>query len=170
MKLRSCERGVTESSIPNGGKRAASIQGPASRFQCQRIITFSSSSQPSKMADDTRQSSAQNLNREALNVDPENKAFTGSQWDNKDSKTYQLPENANMMAGGTEHTAGGKAPEVTIWNALHAREDHITEIHKRPCVRDSIMAGMGAGAATGAIRIIWRGNAGRGVLKRQRGY
>lgn len=109
------------------------------------------------MADDTRQSpKAEDLSREALNVDPSNKAFTGSQWEDKETKTYKPPENANMMAGGTEHTAGGKAPEVTFWNALQTGAP-VTEIHKRPCVRDAFMVGMGGGAATGAIRIIWRG-------------
>lgn len=114
------------------------------------------SSATNKMADDTRQPSEQPINRETLNVDPQNKAFTGSQWDDKESKTFKPPENANMMAGGTEHTAGGKVPEVTIWNALQYGQP-VTEIHKRPCVRDALMVGMGAGAATGAIRIIWRG-------------
>ncbi|KAI7643425.1 hypothetical protein KC318_g21117, partial [Hortaea werneckii] len=72
------------------------------------------------MADDTRQASAQqneDLSKEALNVQPENKPFTGTQWQGGKQLPYRPPENANMMAGGTEHTAGGKTPEVSLSNA-----------------------------------------------------
>lgn len=110
------------------------------------------------MADDTRQQSSAENNpyRETLNVDPKNEAFSGSQWDDKKSQTYQPPENANMMAGGTEHTAGGKAPEVTLYNAWHTGRP-ISEVHMAPCVRDALLTGMMVGAATGGIRMIWRG-------------
>ncbi|KAF2768592.1 hypothetical protein EJ03DRAFT_343917 [Teratosphaeria nubilosa] len=59
------------------------------------------------------------------------------------------------MAGGTEHTAGGKAPEVTFANAFPKWED-FSEFHKRPCVRDSLLYGIGAGAGLGGTRLIWR--------------
>jgi cytochrome c oxidase assembly protein subunit 20 len=109
------------------------------------------------MADDTRQNPKEDLSREALTVDPSNKAFTGSQWkDGSKPDTFKAPENANMMAGGTQHTAGGKVPEVTLWNALQVGPP-VTEIHKRPCVRDALMTGMAAGFALGGIRFIFRG-------------
>ncbi|SMY28653.1 unnamed protein product [Zymoseptoria tritici ST99CH_1A5] len=109
------------------------------------------------MADDTRQQQTkEDLSREALTVDPSNKAFTGSQW-NESSKpqTFKPPENANLMAGGTQHTAGGQVPEVTFMNALHVGAP-VTEIHKRPCVRDALMTGMAAGFALGGVRFIFR--------------
>lgn len=112
------------------------------------------------MADDTRQSTSQapreDLSREALNAHPENKAFTGNQWDNGKSKTFNLPANANSMEGGSVHTAGGQVPEVTLWNALHAGRP-ITEVHKQPCVRDSYMVGIGSGFAAGGLRAIFGG-------------
>lgn len=61
-----------------------------------------------------------------------------------------------MMAGGTQHTAGGKEPEVTFRNALSVGQP-ITELHKRPCVRDALLTGIGAGFAIGGGRLIWGG-------------
>ncbi|EMD00216.1 hypothetical protein BAUCODRAFT_30683 [Baudoinia panamericana UAMH 10762] len=58
------------------------------------------------------------------------------------------------MPGGTEHTAGGKAPEVTVWNALPKLND-FTEFHKRPCVRDALLTGIGGGAAFGGVRAVF---------------
>jgi cytochrome c oxidase assembly protein subunit 20 len=109
------------------------------------------------MADDTRQTTKEDLSREALTVDPTNKAFSGSQWsDESKPQTFKPPENANLMAGGTQHTAGGQVPEVNIWNALNVGAP-LTEIHKRPCVRTALMTGIGVGVALGGVRFIFRG-------------
>ena len=100
------------------------------------------------MADDTRQ---------ALNVNPDNKAFVGQQWDNAEP-AYKAPENANLMAGGTEHTAGGKVGDVTITDAAKTiKWEEFKSLHKKPCVRDSLLAGIGTGFAFGSVRAIWRG-------------
>jgi len=114
------------------------------------------------MADDTRQQSAQqneDLSREALNVNPENKPFAGTQWQAGKSQPYNPPENANMMAGGTEHTAGGKTPEVSLGNAFQngLKWDDFAELPKRPCVRDALMTGIGGGFALGGVRAIFGG-------------
>ena len=114
------------------------------------------------MADDTRQASAQqneDLSKEALNVQPENKPFTGTQWQGGKQLPYRPPENANMMAGGTEHTAGGKTPEVSLSNAFDGgiKWSDFTELPKRPCVRDALMTGIGSGFAFGGIRAIFGG-------------
>jgi hypothetical protein len=58
------------------------------------------------------------------------------------------------MAGGTQHTAGGGEVEVSLKNALTVGVP-ITEIHKRPCVRDSLLKGMIGGFAIGGVRIIF---------------
>ncbi|KAI7246703.1 hypothetical protein KC343_g4222 [Hortaea werneckii] len=112
------------------------------------------------MADDTRQASAQqneDLSKEALNVQPENKPFTGTQWQGGKQLPYRPPENANMMAGGTEHTAGGKTPDVSLSNAFDGgiKWSDFTELPKRPCVRDALMTGIGSGFAFGGIRAIF---------------
>lgn len=104
------------------------------------------------MADDTRQPK-EDLSKEALTVHPEHKPFAGSQWKG-DTKAVKPPENANLMAGGTQHTAGGKNPEVNLVNAIKTGRP-FTEVHKAPCVRDSLLQGIGAGTAVGATRMIF---------------
>ncbi|KAK5698401.1 hypothetical protein LTR17_023697 [Elasticomyces elasticus] len=121
------------------------------------------------MADDTRlpqttpkTSSDTDLSRAALTVSPENKPFTGTQWQNgKAVGPYvspQAPESANMLAGGTEHTAGGKAPEVTLANAVKDLGwKDFSELPKRPCVRDALLTGIGSGRQAekdGMMRVI----------------
>lgn len=119
------------------------------------FITCNSFHTGHNMADDTRQNGQkEDLSKGALTVHPENKAFSGSQWQDPQASGFKPPENANMMAGGTQHTAGGKEPEVTLYNALTTGAP-ITEIHKRPCVRDSLLYGIGGGVGVGATRIIF---------------
>lgn len=111
------------------------------------------------MADDTRQP-REDLSKEALTVDPSAKAFSGSQWAGaKENETYKPPENANAMAGGTQHTAGGKVPEVSISNAFDGglKMKDFTELPKRPCVRDALLTGIVAGFALGGLRMVFRG-------------
>lgn len=68
------------------------------------------------------------------------------------------PENANMLAGGTENTAGGKVPEVNLSNAVSMiKMNEFTELHKKPCNRQSFLTGIGAGFAAGALRSILGG-------------
>lgn len=96
--------------------------------------------------------------RKALTVDPNSgKAFGGTQWSDA-APAYKAPESANMIPGGTEHTAGGRAVDVTIGDAAKSikKEDWST-FHKKPCVKDSFMLGIGSGFAMGSIRAIWRG-------------
>lgn len=108
------------------------------------------------MADDTRlpQPEKEDLSREALTVSPEHVPFSGTQW-----QDIKAPENANMMAGGTQNTAGGKAPEISIGNAFKdgLKWDDFTTLHKRPCVRDGLLTGIGGGAALGGVRAIFGG-------------
>lgn len=110
------------------------------------------------MADDTRQ--REDLSKEALTLHPENKPFSGAQWEGaKEAKTFKPPENANMLPGGTQHTAGGKEPEYSISSAFDGKLkwSDFTELPKKPCVRDSFMTGIGAGFAMGGVRAIFGG-------------
>ncbi|GAB7363318.1 hypothetical protein MBLNU230_g3599t1 [Neophaeotheca triangularis] len=111
------------------------------------------------MADDTRQSDEPPINKDTLTVNPENKPFAGTQWQGGKQIPYQPPppQNANMMPGGTDNTAGGKAPEVTIGNAFAKgiTWEDFKELPKRPCVRDALMTGIGAGFTVGGIRAIF---------------
>nr|POE48650.1 cytochrome c oxidase protein 20, mitochondrial [Quercus suber] len=116
------------------------------------------------MADDTRQSAdppmpPHELSKEALTVHPEHKPFSGAQWKSSEASPYKPPENANMLAGGTQHTAGGQIPEVSITNAFDGglKWSDFTDLPKKPCVRDSLLMGIGAGFAMGGLRVIFRG-------------
>lgn len=113
------------------------------------------------MADDTRlpEHARENLSKEALTVDPTAKPFSGAQWAGaKENETYSPPANANTMAGGTQHTAGGAVPEVSISAAFNGalKTSDFTDLPKKPCVRDSLLMGMGAGFALGGLRLVFR--------------
>lgn len=112
------------------------------------------------MADDTRQSPVkEDLSKEALTVDPNRKAFSGDQW--KDAKQDFQSTPANLYAaGGSQNTAGGKLEEVSISNAFGGegiKWSDFTELPHKPCVRDSLVTGMGSGFALGGARFIFRG-------------
>lgn len=114
------------------------------------------------MADDTRlppSNTREDLSKEALTVDPTAKAFSGSQWSGaKENETYSPPANANAMAGGTQHTAGGKVPEVTISNAFGGslKMQDFYDLPKKPCVRDALLTGIGVGFALGGLRVVFK--------------
>jgi len=97
--------------------------------------------------------------RKALKLDPNSdKAFSGEQW-NDAAPSYKAPENANLLPGGTQHTAGGKEVEdITMVDAAKSikREDW-SQFTKKPCVRDSLLLGIGSGFAVGSVRAIWKG-------------
>lgn len=109
------------------------------------------------MANDPRQQ--EDLSKEALNVHPENRSFAGTQWQGGKQLPYKGPENANMMPGGTEHTAGGKTPDVTLGNAFQdgIKKDDFWKLPSRPCVRDALMTGIVGGFAMGGARFVVRG-------------
>lgn len=69
------------------------------------------------------------------------------------------PPNANALpAGAGKNTAGGKVPEAGIIDALKSiKPNEIKEVHKRPCVRDALLTGIGGGFGIGGVRAIWGG-------------
>ncbi|KAK5173172.1 uncharacterized protein LTR77_003294 [Saxophila tyrrhenica] len=116
------------------------------------------------MADDTRQSpktattdDGVPITKEGLTAHPENKPFAGQQWQDP-SKDINPPQGANLLSGGTQNTAGGKAPEVSIGNAFQngITFSDFAELPKRPCVRDAGMTGLGSGFALGGLRFMFR--------------
>ena len=65
------------------------------------------------------------------------------------------PENANLLPGGTVNTAGGRVKDVTFIDGLKSiRLSDLKEVHKKPCVRDALMTGIGAGFGIGGLRAI----------------
>lgn len=114
------------------------------------------------MADDTRKDESsppkEDLSREALTVNPQQRAFAGKQWQDPQTQKHRPQEQVNMIPGGTMNTAGGKIPEVTLGNALSSiRPEEFTEIHKKPCVRTALLTGMGVGFGLGGVRAMLGG-------------
>lgn len=69
------------------------------------------------------------------------------------------PPNANALPGGSGlNTAGGKTKEAGVFDALKSiKVTEFTEVHKKPCVRDSLLTGIGGGFGIGGVRAIWGG-------------
>jgi cytochrome c oxidase assembly protein subunit 20 len=65
---------------------------------------------------------------------------------------------ANIMPGGTAHTAGGEKADaegpsyVDVVRSLGP--EYYMNFHKRPCVRDSQLQGLAAGFAGGSLAAI----------------
>ena len=79
-------------------------------------------------------------------------------------KTYETfsapsaPENVNALPGGGLNTAGGKAKEADLLEAIKTvRLDELKEVHKKPCARDALLTGIGAGFGMGGLRMIMGG-------------
>ena len=71
------------------------------------------------------------------------------------------PPNANALpAGAGQNTAGGKVQEAGIIDALRSiKPSEVKEVHQKPCVRDSLLTGIGGGFGVGGVRAIWGGMA-----------
>lgn len=68
------------------------------------------------------------------------------------------PGNANALPGGGLNTAGGKVKDANVADALKTiRAEDFKELHKKPCVRDAFLPGIGIGFAAGGIRAIMGG-------------
>ena len=65
---------------------------------------------------------------------------------------------ANIMPGGTAHTAGGEKTDgggVSYIDAVRSLgPEYYLNFHKRPCVRDSQLQGIAAGFAGGSLAAI----------------
>ena len=82
-----------------------------------------------------------------------------------DRRTYETfapppspPPNANLLPGGTENTAGGRMPELTLLGVFRSftLEDFQT-IHRKPCFRDALLAGISGGFLVGGVRAVLGG-------------
>ena len=95
------------------------------------------------MADDTRQSQ-QAQQSSPTRIEAPNAADV--------ARTYRGP--ANVMPGGTAHTAGGERPgeELTYFQVVRSLGlDYYLNFHKRPCVRDGQLTGIACGFVAGSV-------------------
>ena len=68
------------------------------------------------------------------------------------------PNNENAMLGGSVNTAGGKARDASLLDAVQSiKLKDFREVHKKPCVRDALLSGIGIGFGAGGIRAIMGG-------------
>lgn len=76
----------------------------------------------------------------------------------RDSNGPVQPENANEFPGGSINTAGGQTRNANVLDALKSvRLTDFKEVHRKPCVRDALLPGIGAGFVMGGIRAIMGG-------------
>ena len=72
------------------------------------------------------------------------------------------PENVNVLPGGSSNTAGGRVKDANVVDAIKTINPRdFREVHKKPCVRDAFLAGIGIGFGTGGIRAILGGTSTR---------
>lgn len=69
------------------------------------------------------------------------------------------PPNANALPGGAGlNTAGGRTKEAGYFDALRSIQvSDFQEVHKKPCVRDALLTGIGGGFGVGGVRAILGG-------------
>ncbi|KAL6721070.1 hypothetical protein ACLMJK_000170 [Lecanora helva] len=70
------------------------------------------------------------------------------------------PQSDNAFAAvGSQNTAGGKVHEPGFMEALRSvKPSEFTEVHKKPCVRDALLTGIGGGFGLGGARAILGGS------------
>ena len=69
------------------------------------------------------------------------------------------PPNANALPGGAGlNTAGGRTREAGYLDALRSVQfSDFQEVHKKPCVREALLTGIGGGFGIGGVRAILGG-------------
>lgn len=96
--------------------------------------------------------------REDTQVKPS--ALSSSTPHDKKTEPYVVPvapPNANALPQSSGlNTAGGKAKEAGVFDALRSiKSSEFKEVHKKPCVRDALLTGIGGGFGIGCVRAIW---------------
>ncbi|KZF24566.1 hypothetical protein L228DRAFT_237483 [Xylona heveae TC161] len=76
--------------------------------------------------------------------------------DQKVYETFNLPpESANILPGGSVNTAGGTSPEAGFMEAAKTIQiSDFQNVHKQPCVRDSLLTGIASGFGLGGVRAV----------------
>ncbi|CAI6338905.1 unnamed protein product [Periconia digitata] len=104
------------------------------------------------MADDTRQQSQQSQQ-------PQPPSSIPSEAPNASEILRASRPPANIMPGGTAHTAGGQRVEdgPTYFDVVRRLgPEYYLNFHKRPCVRDGLMTGIASGFVAGSVAAVLR--------------
>jgi cytochrome c oxidase assembly protein subunit 20 len=69
------------------------------------------------------------------------------------------PESANALPEGSgQNTAGSTPPVPKLSDAIKTlRIEDIKQVHMYPCVRESLLYGIGGGFGVGGVRALWGG-------------
>jgi cytochrome c oxidase assembly protein subunit 20 len=79
------------------------------------------------------------------------------------NKVYEVfhspPESANALpAGSGQNTAGAHEPPPTLAEAIKTvRLQDFKQVHMYPCVRESLLMGIGGGFGLGGVRALFGG-------------
>jgi hypothetical protein len=76
----------------------------------------------------------------------------------KNTKVYEVfPANANSLPDGSgQNTAGGRPENPKLAEAIKTvRIEDFKQVHMYPCVRESLLTGIGGGFGMGAVRAVW---------------
>lgn len=69
------------------------------------------------------------------------------------------PQSTNALPEGSgQNTAGVKDPTPSLSNAIKTvRIEDFKQVHMYPCVRESLLMGIGGGFGIGGVRALWGG-------------
>jgi cytochrome c oxidase assembly protein subunit 20 len=79
------------------------------------------------------------------------------------NKVYEVfhspPQNANVLPEGSgQNTAGGRERPPALTDAVKTiKLEDFKKVHMYPCVRESLLMGIGSGFGIGGIRALWGG-------------
>jgi len=78
---------------------------------------------------------------------------------NKIYEVFNAPPSANALPEGSgQNTAGSHEPTPTLGDAIKTvRLGDFKQVHMYPCVRESLLMGIGAGFGLGGVRALWGG-------------
>lgn len=82
----------------------------------------------------------------------------GNDYEVFDGHPATPPESANILPGGAANTAGGRPKDASLVDALRMMKlSDFTEIHKKPCGRESLMTGIVSAFGVGGLRAVLGG-------------
>jgi len=110
------------------------------------------------MAADTRDDASPQGNRTSLGDGSTQVPYQEKVYEIFDGHPATPPASANMLPGGSANTAGGRQKEANLIDALRTMKlSDFTEVHKKPCARESFMTGILSAFGVGGFRAVLGG-------------
>jgi len=84
--------------------------------------------------------------------------YQGNVYEVFDGHPATPPDSANILPGGAANTAGGRQKDASLIDALRIMKlSDFTEVHKKPCGRESLMTGIVSAFGVGGFRAVLGG-------------